>query len=302
MTNQVCLWEWRHSANKIKVHEILDFMRTYTKKYSFQLERGETGYEHFQGAFSLIKKKRKTELLHLFSPEHLQPVATNNSRGFDLYAQKADTRIDGPWTDKDTDKFVPDQYKNLEPRPWQKVIMLHHNLFYTRTIHWVYDEVGNRGKSTVASLMELTTDAIDLPPVNDAQMLIQTLCDILIAKQCRTPGTIFIDLPRCASKDKLYGFLIAVEQIKKGHVMDLRHHYKDWWFNSPQIWIFSNSDIPQSDLSSDRWCRWVFVGDELVHRNLNESSDGARPWDFSPNEDSYESNENATTNSFGSNV
>ena len=47
--------------------------------------------------------------------------------------------------------------------------------------------------------------------------------------------------------------MIAIEQIKKGHVCDVRHHYKDWWFDSPQIWVFSNSKVDIQFLSRDRW-------------------------------------------------
>lgn len=272
--NACAVFEFRHSANDpdLPRDKMIRILKTYCKKWSFQIERGEqTGYVHFQGAFSLIKKKRKLTLANDIHAafgiylHHCEPVASNNLENFDVYSQKLDTRIEGPWTDiTERDVYIPRQYRDIDLWPWQRMILYHHDAFEPRVINWVYDPEGNHGKSTIAAYMSLHCGAIDMPPINDALMLTQTLCDILSARECRTPRTIFIDLPRCASKERLYGMLTAIEQIKKGHVEDLRYSYKHWWFDSPNVWVFSNTDLPHSDLSADRWRRWVFNGNELV--------------------------------------
>lgn len=67
----------------------------------------------------------------------------------------------------------------------------------------------------------------------------------------------FFDMPRAMPKQALHGLYTAIEQIKKGKVYDLRYHYKDWWFDSPQIWVFSNTMPDRSLLSADRWKVWT---------------------------------------------
>lgn len=276
--NGCYIYEWRHSVDDTDINrdKLIQFMKDFCKKWSFQIECGESSeYIHYQGAFSLIKKKRPGTLakeVELFFGKyfmHMEPVSSNNIDTFDVYSQKKDTRIQGPWTDiTEREIYVPIQYRGLQLRPWQALILAANTAFDFRHINWVYDEIGNRGKSTIAALMALHHGAIDMPPINDALLLTQTLCDILVATKNRHPGTIFIDLPRCASKERLYGILTAIEQIKKGHVEDLRYNYKHWWFDSPQVWVFSNTDIPASDLSADRWIRWVFNDrDELVRED-----------------------------------
>jgi len=82
-----------------------------------------------------------------------------------------------------------------------------------------------------------------------------------MATQNREPGLVFVDLPRGITADagggqKLAPFLIAIECIKKGHVCDVRHHYKDWWFDSPAVWVFCNAMPPLNYMSVDRWKFW----------------------------------------------
>lgn len=90
-------------------------------------------------------------------------------------------------------------------------------------------------------------------------------CDILMAKDCRTPGIVFVDLPRSMDPKRLAPFMVAIEQIKKGHVCDVRHHYKDWWFDTPQVWCFANWLPDMQYLSSDRWRIWTISPEmELV--------------------------------------
>jgi hypothetical protein len=58
------------------------------------------------------------------------------------------------------------------------------------------------------------------------------------------------------SKENLGGLFSAIETIKDGYVYDERNHFKEWWFDSPNIWVFTNS-VPETDyLSKDRWVYW----------------------------------------------
>jgi hypothetical protein len=238
------------------------------KKWVFQKEACPTsGKYHYQGRGSLIKKKRHPELCGMLNSTDLRGMyvseSSNNSKTLEIfYALKLDTRIEGPWEDRTwlTPAFIPRQSRGLIDRlhPWQTVVLESRNEFNDRVINFVYDKEGNNGKSTCAALGELNYGAIYLPPVDDHKELTQVACDILMNKQCRTPGLVFVDLPRGLTSDpkKFGAFTIGIEQIKKGHVCDVRHHYKDWWFDSPSVWTFANH-VPDTGLmSSDRWRFW----------------------------------------------
>ena len=277
MNNNACaVWDFtlKHddSTNLDVVKEIVKFLG---KKWAFQLERGDSGYEHYQGRISLFKKKRLTELVNLvaetcFKGAHFSITSAANKSNFN-YAEKLDTRIDGPWTSEDASIYIPRQYRNINLYEWQAFIIEHSKIFDTRSINMIYDPIGNRGKSTIASYCELTMKGLDLPPLNDAKELIATMCDVCKAKEDRSPNPVFIDLPRAMSKSNLRQLYTAIEQIKKGKLFDVRYHYTEWWIDSPCIWVFANELPDTTLLSSDRWIIWEFSNERLVRRPKDEA-------------------------------
>lgn len=244
--------------------EFVGLLRTLAKQWVFQLEKCPTsGRLHYQGRMSLIKKKRKGELITLLAASplrglHVMETVTANVTGFD-YQMKMDTRVEGPWDDKSWKEpaYIPRQYRGLIDRvwPWQRQVLDSRQNFDDRLVNMVVDVRGCNGKSTVAALGDLHYGGIDLPPVGDHKELLQCCCDILMAKQCRDPGLVFVDLPRSLTMDvkRFSPFMTAIEQIKKGKVFEMRFHYKEWWFDSPQVWVFANHPPNLDYMSVDRW-------------------------------------------------
>jgi len=271
--NAGAMYDFRISAGGLDSIVIINQLKKIAKRYVFQLEKGDTtGYLHYQGRMSLIKKHRKTELLKMFDlmpvPNYLEPTANATYYAGDMfYVCKNETRVDGPWDERIVEKYIPRQYRDMLSKlyPYQKFIYDNSNVFDTRIINMIYCPKGNVGKSTIASVCELYGNGIDLPPVNDAEKLIQSCCDICEAKQIRNPSPIFVDMPRAMNKDRLNGIYTAIEQIKKGKLFDLRYKYKEYWIDSPQIWVFSNIQPDFSMLSMDRWRVWsISDSKELV--------------------------------------
>lgn len=249
--------------------EFVTMIQPLFKKWVFQKEAcPTTGTVHYQGRGTLYKRKRHPELCNLLNTTPLRGMdvseSSNNSKQDEIfYALKYDTKIDGPWDDKTWVKptYIPRQYRDKMERlyPWQNYVLESRSTFEDRQINLVYDPSGNNGKSTVAALGDLMYGALDLPPVGDHKELLQVVCDVLMAKQERKPGLVFVDLPRGLTMDprKFGPFMVAIEQIKKGKVADLRFHYKEWWFDSPQVWVFANHLPNLKLMSQDRWVFWT---------------------------------------------
>lgn len=262
-TNPCCVWDLTLKADAIENRMILEgLMRMHGKAWAYQREEGKTGYDHFQGRVSLKQKHRLVEVIKLFGIKeiHWTPTSKENRDNF-FYVMKEESRVAGPWTDKDKEIYIPRQYRNIIENlyPWQSYIWNNIDNFEARTINIVYDPEGNKGKSTLAAIIELHGKGIDVPPCNDGEKLIQSVADILLATKNRTPGAIFVDLPRSMDQSKLFGMYQAIEQIKKGKVYDFRYKFVYWWFDAPQIWIFTNTVPNPAYVSADRWKLWTIT-------------------------------------------
>lgn len=254
------------------VERFVELLQPIFKKWVFQLEAcPTTGRLHYQGRGSLFKQKRQPELCAMLNETDLRGMdvseSSNNSKQFEVfYSLKHDTRVEGPWCDRSWIKpaYVPRQFRGLIDRlyPFQKSILDTRLDFNDRQVNVLYDPTGCNGKSTMASLAELHFKGLDLPPIGDHKELCQVVCDILMARQQRDPGIVFVDLPRTLTLEpkKLAPFMVAIEQIKKGHVCDVRHHYRDWWFDSPAVWVCCNHMPDVRYMSRDRWRFWTITG------------------------------------------
>ena len=268
--NPCAIWDFTFFHGDMDPETFITHLQRLFKKWVFQREIAPTtGRSHFQGRGSLFKKKRFVELCALLNETDLKGMdvseSSNNSKVLEVfYSMKDDTRAEGPWDNRMAGPvYVPRQYYGMELclRDWQLEIRNSRLNFNSRTINYIYDPTGGLGKTTVAAVCSLHDKGIRLPPINDAQLLLATVCDILTARDERKPGCLFIDLPRYMKKDKMYGIYSAIEEIKNGHVYDLRYAYKEWWFDSPPVWVFSNVEPVTEAMSMDRWRIWQIKTD-----------------------------------------
>lgn len=271
------VWDFRANEDIIIVESFLSFLQNNCKKYVFQKEKGDSGYIHWQGRFSLIKKRNKSQLIKLFNsnnlllPNYLMPTCKNNHTDDFFYAFKADTRIGEVYADAQhaqrfqlsTDGiYIPKQFRNINFYPYQQAIVDSRDSFDFRQINVIFDSIGNSGKSTIAAISEILYGAIDMPVLMDYKEIVATICNICMDTGNRSPKLVFFDMPRAQSKQQMLGFYSAIEQIKKGKLYDTRYKYKSFWIDSPTIWVFTN-ELPDTNLlSNDRWKIWTITTDK----------------------------------------
>lgn len=285
MTGGNFVWDFTYSKEfcDLSPKELIDVLKTFCKKYGFQLEQGEeTGYIHYQGRVSLKKGAIQSTVINLYTEAvglkgiswRLTHKTNTTGEAFYKYTTKEETRIDGPWTDRDVETYIPKQYRGLEKTlmPWQQECWDLQKKFETRKVNIIYDLDGNKGKSTIAHLSRLHKGGICLPICNDGEKLIQSCCNILMSKRIREAIPIFIDLPRAMDKTRLYGIYTAIEQIKSGYVYDVRNSYKDWDFDSPSVWVTTNRLPDTNYLTTNRWNLFIILENKLVKKTFNDFS------------------------------
>lgn len=257
--------------------QIIDCLKGMCKAFVFQLEEGEKTHKlHYQGRCSLIKKKRphlgKKQFKETFE-KYLDGVSwyfnpTTNAeytKGSFNYVMKDDTRIDGPWCDNDIPRYVPRHIRGIDPYPFQQQVLDSMHVYDDRHVNCIIDPTGNNGKSVLSALIR-NRGGITIPVCGDSERLIATVCDILLAKQTHQPKLVAIDLPRAINNKRLNMMMTAIEVVKDGWVVDTRNRLREWEYDKPQIWVFTNNDIPTHYMSADRWIFW----------NINENRELVR--------------------------
>lgn len=267
------VYDFRVSADYVTYDKLIEHLKTLAKSYCFQLEEGEkTGYKHFQGRISLIKKTTQMNAIKLFNlclngqnVNYLEPTVKSNRTG-NFYCLKIQTRIDGPWTDKDGDiEYIPPEQMELTLKPFQQSIA-DNKYMSRRQINFVICPHGGSGKTTLALYLSHKKGFVYIPPFDNYEKIMQ----VSTAKISKDPAgvhSIIIDVPRSAQGDnkKCKEFYTAIETIKGGYSCDLRYHFKEVFFKIPNMWIFMNHKPNMMALSVDRYKLWMLnAKSELV--------------------------------------
>lgn len=112
---------------------------------------------------------------------------------------------------------------------------------------WVYEDIGNVGKSFLCKWLALTMDVILADgKKNDVFFSIATFME---TKKVM-PKIILLDIPREYENQINYG---AIEQIKNGFIFSGKYESRQLIFSIPHVIIFSNFSPAYHLLSMDRW-------------------------------------------------
>lgn len=257
MPDQQCAsWDFTISCEKFPdKNDLMKLLSKWCKKWVFQQEKGETsGFLHWQGRVSLIKKKRESEIIKQIPiPGRWSKTCTKVHQGQNFnYVMKADTHVDGPWSDQDFDEPPPltRQLKKFmadEMRPWQTTLKDLLTEEDDRSIKLIIDKTGNSGKSIFSEYLEYNGLAYEIPPF-------RLMEDIMQCAMCiKTQKCYIIDMPRALKKDKLSEFYSGLECLKNGVCYDKRYSFKKRRMDRPQVVVFTNKDPCWDYMSMDRW-------------------------------------------------
>lgn len=254
--NPCCVYDFT-LPYKYRIESVKNWLNKISKKWCFQLERGESGYYHYQGRFSL---KVKSRLNNVYNPgkAHLS-ITSNENSGNDFYVTKIETRIKGPWSNKDIE--IPDDIDGIELYQWQKDVL--NGKRNKRKINVIYNEAGGIGKSTLLRYALVHELASWIPAINDYKDIMR------IAYDCPVRPIYIIDMPKAMKKDKLSQLYTGIEHLKDGIIFDDRYHFKYKVIRKPEVWVFTNTYPKLDYLSKDKWKIWVVQGGALKAFHCN---------------------------------
>lgn len=223
----------------------------YCKKYIYQLERAPTtGNTHFQCYVNLKVKRRPTEMWKLLNAEGFDgadcsPVSNYGKLALQSYCMKKDTRVEGPWADKPI-YMGQDLIKNL--KGWQQDIL---NLLDEtpdpRKIVWLYDDIGNTGKTSLAKYMYFHY------PKKVCYLTVGKAADLLnFVYKMQGRLLYFIDISRTIPNGTMNELYSAIESVKNGFFLNTKYETGMACFARPHVVVCSNHLPKTTALSRDR--------------------------------------------------
>lgn len=235
-------------------------------KCVFQLEIGDAGNEHVQGALYFNNARSFNSVKKLLPGAHIEPVKNWNAAV--NYCKKSETSVAGSQVDTTQLPICRDAFEELELsyKWWQQEILdiIDTDPCFTRSIHWYWDAVGGCGKSTFTKHLCLKYGAIILSgKAADMQYAIYSMKV--------KPKIIIIDIPRTAEGFVSYG---GIEKIKDGCFFNAKYESGMCLFDNPHIICFANFEPKKETMSEDRW-----KITDINYIGLLEGDDDAQAYD-----------------------
>ena len=234
---------WCFTVHNYTENDINEFNSSNSSNFLiFSEERGKSGETpHLQGFISFTKKCRPK---NLFSNNtiHWEKAKGNKEQNIKYITKEGGTYyING-------EKILPLKIIN-DLYDWQQnIVNICKNDPDDRTINWIHESEGNKGKSALCKLLCAKYGALLLSnKASDMKYGIVKYHE----KHNKYPKIILIDIPR--SVDLQYLSYTGIEEIKNGCFFSSKYECDMVLFNSPHIFIFSNEKPTISELSTDRW-------------------------------------------------
>lgn len=227
--------EIQNYTNESQLSQDLD---TWCKKWVFQEELSAEGYAHYQGVCTLRVKHRLNEVKNMFGDK----IHFERCKGWwqsEKYCTKTDTRVAGPWTNNTPPMPFVQTLRNWQ----QQVVDIYgeqrdHD---TRTINWIYDIIGNTGKSELVRYLAMKHAATVLTAGKHADL----------AYAVPTTATLVcFDFARTLEGRIPYQ---PMESIKNGMIFSPKYASGMKMFKSPVVMCFANFLPTFASLSLDRW-------------------------------------------------
>lgn len=266
-------------GDELPLSKVLD---EWCSKWAFQLERGDEKKRlHWQGSIDLKKKIRLGGLKTIFKwpGTHWSRTSTSGEKAAFDYGMKEDTRIKGPWYDKEYLKRLKEIAKQIvddiidasKLYNYQQAIIkvcewAQSDLYKPDpTINCICDTKGQIGKSTLVRFLCYHGLAELIPPRNDQAKIEEFVADLPKSR------VYIVDAPRNLGGKKTAEFWCGLETLKSGMVTDTRYGAKRIIFKIPMVWVFTNEP-------ADKITKWMSKGRiKLFWVNLEDMSISDNP-------------------------
>lgn len=224
----------------------------------YQFETGKEGTKHIQGCILLKNAIAFSTLKKALPRAHLEVAIKKEA--LIKYCKKDETRT-GPQYETPEKPFthvnVEDKMANFTPYPWQQnIIDMMEKPADNRTIVWIWEKIGNIGKTVLAKHLCIKYENQILIAEGKASDIKYQIYRHLYNPDTnkKIPGkqlrAVIYNIPRCLEGKISYA---SMEQIKDGLFSNTKYQVATVVMNPIHIIIFANFEPEKKLLSADRW-------------------------------------------------
>lgn len=223
----------------------LDKEKVLLDDWAWQEEKGKEGTTHLQIAIKYPNAISFSSVKNKFPRAHIEK--SKNWVASKKYCTKDDTAT-GMIKDRKNRLMIKDPLEGKELYDWQKeVIQIINEEPDDRKIHWYFDEVGCKGKTTLAKHLCIKDDNCIYMNGKCADMKYGLYKRIEQGKKIRC---ILIDFVRSVETFVSYD---GIESVKNGIFYNSKFESTMVLFDCPHVIIFANFLPEMNKLSLDRW-------------------------------------------------
>ncbi|QMW68645.1 replication-associated protein [Crucivirus-81] len=253
--NQRVHWffTWNNYTEE-NIEMLIKFFKANSKKYIFQEEIGDLNKtKHLQGNVQLKKRMRWSEF---GLPKQICWEPTRNIDKANAYCCKEETK------NGRTFKFgFPSELKLITTlRPWQsKICTIINGEINDRFVYWIYDEMGENGKTVFCKYLYANQDAIIATDGANKDVSCMLAELVKNGRDLNDKTTFIFHFPR-STEGLSYK---AIESVKDGLITSTKFHSNTLVFNCPHVFVFSNELPNLAKLSQDRWKLKTIINGDL---------------------------------------
>lgn len=235
--------------------DIKEILHNRTLKFVIGKEEApSTGTRHLQGYAYFKNPQTLKHLIKKVLPGAHWEIAKGSPDANLAYCTKTDEEAvqhgfkkEETFKEKIRKKLL-DKYADVVWKPWQqKVLDIVEQEPDTRTINWIYDSIGNSGKSFLTKYLALTHELIIADGKKDN---IFNQVNKQLNEEEKEFKLVILDIPRSSENYINYGVL---EQLKNGCIYSGKYEGGLCLFDNVHVLIFANFMPDTSQFSEDRW-------------------------------------------------
>lgn len=228
--------------------QIISKIENLNGKYVIGKEIGELcGTPHLQGYILFKNQIEWNALVKWNSRWHLEKARHKKDNNLKYCSKDGDFVTNFPLPRR---QRLLNKYNDVIWKDWQQeIIRIIETKADARTINWVYDGPGNRGKSFLAKYLCLRYDAI-ISSGKSADIFNQIKVWLDSHEEDQDPTLVLLDCPRYSVEYINYG---AIEQVKNGMIYSGKYEGGCCYFDNPHVFVFANEYPEYDKMSKDRW-------------------------------------------------